>query len=189
MMNCIARITLCCCLIINLSSCGFHLRNQLPVPPELTTIALISSNPNGQLTQQLWQIFKSTNVHVVTDPDQAPISLYLFNENTTTSLLSESASSATRQYTLTYSISYELQTQHNVVYGPKTLLAFRNYMVNERQVLSTSTEQQLLSTNLQRDIVYQIISQLGSPEVRQLIVDSQESPDENQLRQIKNANE
>ena len=68
----------------SIMSCGFHLRSQPPVPPEITTIALLSENPNGQLAQQLWQIFKSAHVHVVTDSNKAPISLVLLDEQMTT---------------------------------------------------------------------------------------------------------
>lgn len=170
----------------SIMSCGFHLRSQPPVPPEITTIALLSENPNGQLAQQLWQIFKSAHVHVVTDSNKAPISLVLLDEQMTTHLLSESASSATRQYTLTYTVNFELQANNKVIFGPQKLQAFRNYMVNERQVLSAPTEQQILSQNLQHDLISQLVSQLGSPETRQLIRNSTEPTNENQLRPIKN---
>ena len=179
------QIVLIICISGCLIACGFHIRERLPVPPELNSIALTSENINGYLTQKLWQVFKSTNTQVETDSQYSMIRLDLYDESMDSQILSESASSATRQYTLIYNISNKLSCRGKKVYGPKTLNAFRNYMVNERQVLSTPTEQQILSRDLQNDLAYRIISQLNSPEVRRIINACQELSDENQLSKSK----
>lgn len=154
-------------VLLSLNSCGFHVHQQLPI--ELMHIAIISDNPNGHLSQQLRRIFRGNPIQMVNESNQAPITLHLFDENTITQILSESASSATRQYTLRYSVGYEIQGHNNIIYGPKYLNATQNYTVNERQVLSVTTEQHILKDQLQRELIRQLISQLESPQVQQLI--------------------
>ena len=151
----------------------------MPIPANFKSIAVASDNPYGLLAQQLTQIFTSMFIHVVPDPKDAPVTLRLFSEHSENHLLSQSASSATTQYTLSYDVMYQLQAPNgSIIYGPKKLHAFRNYMVNERQVLSSSTEQEILSADLQHDMVYQIVTQLSSPDVTKALAKLKVEPHE-----------
>lgn len=166
----IRKLTVVLLLSVSLTACGFHPRHSMPLPPDFKAVAVTSGNPYGALTQQVSQILTSMQVDVLPEPKDAPFTLSLFGESIYNHMFSQSASSLTKQYTLTYSISYQLQASDGtIIYGPKYITAFRNYMVNERQILSTTTEQQILSTDLQHDLVYQLMTQLGSHDVADAI--------------------
>jgi outer membrane lipopolysaccharide assembly protein LptE/RlpB len=101
------------------------------------------------------------------------VTLRIFDKNFSTSVLSESASSSTKQYILHLAISYQLQNaQGQILYGPKTLHNQRDFTVNENQVLSTDQHQQMLSIEMERDAVFMLLMQLGSPEVATALMQS-----------------
>ncbi len=163
-------ITVC----LSVASCGFSLRHTMPLPTELHSIHLSSAEPYGKLTIQLAQILKSLHVNLMPQANQAQLTLRIFNESYKNRVLSESASSATKQYTLTYKVAYDLRnTENKILYGPKTISAFRNYMVNEGQVLSTPIEKEILITEIQRDIAYQLLAQLSSTDVQNALAAQQ----------------
>lgn len=150
-------------LTLSLTACGFHLRSQPPLPPELKTLYVQSDDPYGQLTLQLEQILQSMGVTIVDTSKEAPVTLKIFNEQYTTSILSESASSSTKQYTLYLIAQYEvLNNKGKILFGPKTVKEQSNYTVNENQVSSYNTQEDSLKEELQRDAVFSILMQLGS---------------------------
>ncbi len=151
------------CLI--LVGCGFHLRGGRPIAPSLRVIYIETSNTYGYITLRLKEILGSMHINVVKTPEQSPIVLKLYDEAFSTSNLSDSASSSTKTYLLHYQISFALLTSDGAdIYGPKTIQTSRSYIVNEDQVLSSTNETTLLQQTLQRDAMYQIVNQLGSPD-------------------------
>ena len=157
------KTTLLLLLTLSLSACGFHLRKQPPLPPELKTLYVQSDQPYELLTLQLTQILRSMGVTLVDTAKEAPVTLKIFNERYTTSILSESASSSTKQYTLFLTVQYQMQNSSGkVLFGPKTVREQSNYTINENQVSSTNTQQNSLKEEMQRDAVFSILMQLGS---------------------------
>lgn len=161
------------CLSIGLSACGFHLRGADHLPAALNTLYIDSQSPYDNFTLTLTQLLKSMDIQLVTTSDKAPVTLRIFDKNFSTSVLSESASSSTKQYILHLAISYQLQNaQGQILYGPKTLHNQRDFTVNENQVLSTDQHQQMLSIEMERDAVFMLLMQLGSPEVATALMQS-----------------
>lgn len=154
---------ICCCI----ASCNFHLRGSTPLPPQLKTLFIQSDDPYGQLTLELKQILRSADVTLVNTAEQAPYTLKIFEENYNSTVLSESASSETKQYVLHYSLKYQLATKSGtVIYGPSQLNEERNYTVNENQVLSIDTQQATLKQEMQNDMVFRMLTQLSSAQAR-----------------------
>lgn len=155
------------CLLI--TACGFKLRNEKPLPPELRVLAVESGTPYGLLTIQLKQLIRSLGVRIATDPTEAQMTLRIFDEAYRTITLSQSASASTKEYTMFFEVQFQLQdTKGKVLFGPRKIVASRNYMVNTDQVLSSTTEQETLQKEMQRDAVYQILNQLSSDDVTAL---------------------
>lgn len=158
-------------LCLTLTGCGFHLRGNRPIAPSLKLVYVETDNIYGYLTLRLKEVLGSMHIHVTQSVSEAPVILKLFDEEFSTTNLSDSASSATKEYLLHYTISYQLLTPSGAdIYGPKTIHTSRSYMVNEDQVLSSTNETTLLQQELQRDAMYQIINQLGSADVEEAIM-------------------
>jgi LPS-assembly lipoprotein len=155
-----------------LMGCGFHLRQPQPLPPPLKILYVDTADPYSKASVQLRQLLRNMDVYLVNNRDEAPITLYIFNESFVSTTASKSTSAKTQQYRLNFTIAYELQDAKGVViFGPKVLHSNRIYTVQEDQILSSSNETDTLHREMQNDSVYQIINGLSSQSVAQAISD------------------
>jgi LPS-assembly lipoprotein len=153
-------------LICFIAGCGFHLRGNFKLPPNLQQLYIASDSPYGPVTIQLKQILGHSGVQLEDQPGPGIITLDVKNQRYKQSTFSQSASAKTTQYTLYFNLDYDLQDNKGVtLYGPKTVGVQGNYTVNQDAVLTTSTQEDTLRTELQRQAVYQLIEQLNSPNV------------------------
>ncbi len=146
-----------------LCACGFHLRGNMPLPPELHTVAIVSNDPYGALTLELTQILKSMGADIVDKTAHPPTTLVLEAEGYSQTTVRESASFSVQQYMMEYYVTYHV-TRDKRTYGPRTIKSKQLYAINQNQVLSTDIQQEELRKQMQQSAVYQIISQLNSPD-------------------------
>jgi LPS-assembly lipoprotein len=153
-------------LICFIAGCGFHLRGNFKLPPNLQQLYITSDNLYGPVTTQLKQILSHSGVELEDQPRPEIITLSVNNQRYSQTTFSQSASAKTTQYTLYFSLDYELQNNKGLtLYGPKTVSVQGNYTVNQDAVLTTSTQEDALRSELQQQAVYQLIEQLNSPNV------------------------
>lgn len=155
---------LCILMMLSLvTACGFHLRTQAIFPTALNPLYVQSSDPYGALTLELKQILRSQGIQLVEHRKEAKYTLEIRNQSTSTSTLSQSASSSTTQYILYYNLTYAITKQDGTVaFGPKTITSQRNYTVNQAQVLSSNTQVDALTTEMQHDTISLMFDQLSS---------------------------
>ncbi len=167
-------------LICFIAGCGFHLRGNVNLPTSLQQLYIASGNPYGPVTLQLKQILGHSGVSIEDQPGPQITTLSLKSERFNQTTFSQSASSKTNQYTLYFSLDYELQNNKGeILYGPRTINTQGNYTVNEDAVLTTSTQEATLRTELQRQAVYQLIEQLNSKSVATAVQTTPKNPNEN----------
>ena len=102
-----------------LNSCGgFHLRGVVSLPKELQTLYLKNEMSSAQFTEVLRKSLQVYKVNVVRDPRQAPIALHIINTklNKDASILSNN--SQIQQYTLSFTVQYQLLSQNGQVIVP-----------------------------------------------------------------------
>ena len=157
-------------LVFFIAGCGFHLRGNFKLPPNLQHLYITSDSPYGPVTVQLKQILGHSGAQVEDQPGPEIITLSVKNQRYNQTTFSQSASAKTTQYTLYFSLDYELQNNKGIaLYGPKTVSVQGNYTVNQDAVLTTSTQEDTLRSELQRQAVYQLIEQLNSPAVAKAV--------------------
>lgn len=165
----IYSLTLCLGILLTVG-CGFHLKKEPPLPEELHSIYFKSAYPYSHLTLVLKQVLRSQGIKLTDEPNEAQLTLNVISETYSSSTLSESASAATKEYSLTYTVKYSLLDQDGeTVYGPKQIQTFRYYTVNEDQVISSTNELDVIHREMQRDALYQMLNQLGSEDVADII--------------------
>lgn len=153
-------------LVCFIAGCGFHLRGNFKLPPNLQQLYITSDNPYGPVTVQLKQILGHSGAELEEQPGPQITTLSIKNQRFSQTTFSQSASSKTTQYTLYFSLDYELQdNKGQTLYGPKTVHVQGNYTVNQDAILTTSTQEDTLRTELQQQAVYQLIEQLNSKNV------------------------
>ncbi len=167
-------------LICFIAGCGFHLRGNVKLPESLQQLYIASDSPYGPIAQQLKQILGHSGVSIESDPGPNIITLNVKNERYSKTAFSQSATSNTSQYTLFFSLDYDLQTDKGeVLFGPNTIRTQGNYTVNTSAVLTTSTQEDTLRTELQKQAAYQLLAQLNSNSVAAAMKGTPKSPNEN----------
>lgn len=143
-----------------ISACGFHLRTPQPLPASLRTLTVNTPDPYDPFTIDLTQLLKTAGVQI-RDTDTAN-HLRVKTLDFSSSVLSESASASTKQYSLTLTVNYILtDPQEKILYGPKNITIRRNYTVNENQVLSSDSQQITLEAEMKRDAAFTLVLQLS----------------------------
>lgn len=153
-------------LILMQTGCGFRLRNSWPIPEELHSLYLQTDAPYSYLTLHFKKMLRSLDVKLTENPQDADITMKLYDEQYITTVISESASASTKEYQLNYQISYTLLNKKGrPIYGPQAVYAYRHLLISEDQVLSSANESEVSKQELQRDALYQILNQLSSKKV------------------------
>ena len=96
-------------LICFIAGCGFHLRGSVKLPTSLQQLYIASDSPYGPVTTQLKQILGHSGVELEDQPGPQITTLSVKNQRYSQNTFSQSASSKTTQYTLYFSLDYELQ--------------------------------------------------------------------------------
>jgi len=158
------KLLLLSVLVGLLSSCGFHLRGSTPIPKELKTLYIQSRTPFGQFEQVLRDTLTTYKVNIVTEAKQAPIILNIISANLNQTAGAVSTSLTLRQYTLTYTVTYQVLTPAGKVIIPTASVSSTASLTTDmNQMMSSSnniTDQYL--PDLQRDAVSRMIYRLFS---------------------------
>ncbi|OGT22295.1 MAG: hypothetical protein A3C55_01630 [Gammaproteobacteria bacterium RIFCSPHIGHO2_02_FULL_42_13] len=153
--------------ILLLTGCGFHLRGTAKLPPQLHTIYL--QNSQSQYTpfmRQLHLMLKMSGVKLVDDPKQAPITLNVLSETSSTRETSIGGAQTARNYIVSYTVSYQLlSAKGKIIYGPKNISVQQNITLSANEVLTNSNKLNQAKTSLYEELVDQMAFQLTSDDI------------------------
>lgn len=149
-----------------LSACGFHLKGQKILPTELHTLYLAYSHFDP-LTRELQSRLTAAGARVASNESDAPVTLKILSQNKRQLATTVGASQQTREYTLSYSVSFVLlDNQGNVLAGPYSAHQQRNQVLQSSQILGATSQTEDLYDDMLKEIVSQIIDRLGSQSVQ-----------------------
>lgn len=80
-------------LMLSLTSCGFHLRGEMPLAQPLHNLYVQSTDPYGILMRNLQQSLKMSNVHLTDKPTDATTILSITHDDTDQQLRASAARS------------------------------------------------------------------------------------------------
>lgn len=153
-----------------LSACGFHLRGNVPLPPGLSPIYIETASPYDPFIQTLEETLTHRGIALAESPKDASTTLHIIRLNLAENLNSVSASTNTRQYTLVYSVEFELLGKKGQILLPQAALSTSSPVtVNSSQVLSTSSEEQTIKQEMQQRLVQQLMARLGAENTRKAL--------------------
>ena len=153
-----------------LVSCGFHLREPMPLAPSLYQLYLETNDPYGQLTRSLRTYLKMSGVHLVSSKDKAKTILEILQEETSQQLLSVSGTQQTRQYNLVLTVTFQVSNaQNQVIVPPQTVRETTVLTMQSNQILASSNQTSLLYQNMRRNAAADMMNRLSSQEITALI--------------------
>ncbi len=158
--NPLMRHLLLIATLITLTSCGFHLRGSVQLPPELSEIAVKDSTTD--IAPDLRYALKNAGVRV---SDSAAMVLQIRAEQYDKRVLSVDSVGRAREYDLSYTVRFLLKEEgiagdKGVVWIPEVPVSqTRELRFDTAAVLGTAREEAQLKTEMRHDAVLQILRQ------------------------------
>ncbi len=170
-------MTCFCLLTLLLSSCGFHLRGEMPLAAPLHRMYVQSTDPYGTLTRNIKQSLKMSDVTLTDNTSEATTILSITHDDTSQQLLSVSGTQQTRQYKLIVTVVFEVNDNHGrTIVSPQALSDSRVITVQSNQILGSSSEANLYYQQMRRALASAIMYRLSSHEITSVINDAFKPP-------------
>lgn len=159
------KLLLISILSLMLSSCGFHLRGQHVLPPELHCIRLQSLTPYGDFESILRRYLSQLGL-IVTRTSCAPITIHILSTNLFHDVPTIGGSNQARVYVYYYQVYFQiLDSNQQVLICPKTIVTSGTLIVNAGTALEATNQLEVLRQELQVEATHMIINVLNSPQV------------------------
>lgn len=143
-----------------LTGCGFHLRGNVHMPAQLSTMTIVASPKEKQISEAISAQLKASGVRLTAN---SRWQLHILNEHLNRSFNGLSANTQVRQYIITDSVSYQLSRSNGKPVLPvRTISSSRNWTVNANQVLGSSAEEQTLIAEMRNEIAQKLVAQLAA---------------------------
>lgn len=154
-------ILICVVIITSLNACGFHLRGNYQLPPELQTISLQAVNDTGELARTLRRSLRGSGV---TLSDSAGLPELLVSATThQRRVLSVDAAGNAQEYELLASTAVMIpETASGYFLPSKELKVRRDYVYESTGVLSASDQETQLKLEMERELARRIMRILQS---------------------------
>lgn len=148
-------------LILLLAGCGFHLRGDYSLPPQMSHTYIEVANQNTELYRVLKRTLKVSGVDVVDSQQQAQSVLNMGNEQLEKRVLSVDTQGRAREYEINYQISFSVQANENKFsLAEQTLKLQRDFLFDTEDVLGKGREEATLIKDMQQDMVRLIMLRL-----------------------------
>lgn len=144
-----------------LAGCGFHLRKEAQLPPSFAHVFVSINDPSSVLAKDLTKALRRSGAQVV-DKVEGEVSIMKISANTfSTDVLSVSGTARASEYSLRYHVEFDVENTAGTALLPKqTIELTREFTFDASQALGVAAETDLLTKELQRDMVQTIMRRL-----------------------------
>ena len=155
------RLPLLVLLAVLVSSCGFHLRGEAQLSPAMQVLSIEGADALSPLGRDLRKALVRSGARVVEAGTGGAAVLRIGSNQFRTDVLSVGGNARANEYTIRYHVEFDV-----VGAGATSLLAkqtielSRDFTFDATQALGIAAEQDLLTGELQRDMVQAILRRL-----------------------------
>lgn len=152
-------------LALLVTGCGFKLRGQAKLPPELASVYINTNRPPAapptELARTLRQVLEANRVQVTTDPKAATATVSILSEDIRRRMIATNATGQTTEYTLTYFMDYTVTRPDGSALIPRNQLSLsRNLLYPEVQVLGLEEGDEIVLNSMRTDLSWAIVRRL-----------------------------
>ncbi|WP_172600369.1 LPS assembly lipoprotein LptE [Sulfurivermis fontis] len=154
-----------------LTSCGFHLRGAVELPPQLARTQLVGVDARSELADEITAALEGAGAQVVTA--DATAQLHVSGERENRRLLSVGRTGRASEYEVTYQFSFELRApvvsqdrdgqakvHYRVLVPRQSVSLSRDYSFDRNNVLGKGEEEDLLIREMRAFAVRQMLLRL-----------------------------
>ena len=156
--------------IIILAGCGFKLRSQSSLPPQLHTIYLQGSEHFGEFENTLKKSLKAIDVTLLDKADSTHLILSLSPTTFTSDNSSIGGSVQARVYNLTLSVSFQItNAKGKPIIEPQVITVTKGLTLNPNEVFSASNQVDIEKQSMQQEAIIRILNILSSRRTFELL--------------------
>lgn len=150
-------------LLLILGGCGFHLRGQNVLPPQLHCLRLQSCTPYADFETTLRNYLVTIGVNV-TRTQCAPVILHVLGAGLGGDVPTIGGSNQARVYVYYYTVTFEVHDDQNHQLLPiQTVTATRTIIVNAGTTLESTGQITVVTHELQLEACQMIVNMLNAP--------------------------
>ena len=149
------------------SGCGFQLRGEATLPPEMDRTQMIVNDEYSTLARRVRIMLERNGVEFV-GAEQATAILEIPQNEVVTEVLTIADNARAREYRVTYTVQFRLtDADGRDLIGWQTLRQSREISFDEQQILASSREQEYLRDELAETMAQLLVARLESLYVTQ----------------------
>ncbi|QSX77219.1 LPS-assembly lipoprotein LptE [Agrilutibacter solisilvae] len=149
-------------LALALTACGFHLRNDLTLPPDLGPVQVKSVDRYSPLADSLRSSIQRAGVATGTG-GQNTVVLDLLSERWGDTPISVDQFGRSQEYSLRHAVIFELRLADGTDLMPRqTIELSRDYISNPVNTIGTEGEREMLVRELRREMSASILRRIGA---------------------------
>jgi LPS-assembly lipoprotein len=147
-------------LTLMLAGCGFQLRGQVEVPPELERIHISGLSQDNELFRLINNYLGSGGVEIANSPAEAA-RLRLSQFQQLKDILVVGTDGRVREYRLISGITMSLQGRDGKqLIDSQDIRVFRDFLYDPDNVLAKAEEERILREEMTRELAQQVIARL-----------------------------
>lgn len=137
-------------VVLALSSCGFHLRGSVELPPEVKQLAIEDLLTGSQLAPVLKLQLRRNGIKPLDDPEQAKIILVIHGEAYKRRVLTVSSVGQVQEFELSYNVDYSIKnvTDPDASLMRQNLSIKRDLRFSVDEVLGKASEEARLQDDM-----------------------------------------
>ena len=145
-----------------LSGCGFQLRGDADLPPEMAQTQLVINDPYSTLARRLRTMLEQNGVRFV-GADEATAVLEVPQNIVSTDVLTIADNARVREYRVSHTVQFRLvDAEGRELMAMQTLRQVREISFDEQKILASSREQEYLREDMAETIARQMVTRLES---------------------------
>jgi LPS-assembly lipoprotein len=158
-----ARLTIVTLAFFTLfvSSCGFHLRGDYLMSPQLQTLHVSSADKFGELTRQVKQHLSLNNIKLVSNSNKEIPQMRLLKDSLNRRTLSVFPNGQVAEYELIYTVRYQLALSQDDIRTYEFELN-RDYQDDPNIALAKSRELDLMLSEMRKEAANKILRDLST---------------------------
>lgn len=146
--------------VLALSACGFHLRREAQLPPSMQRVHIQIADASSALAKGLAKALSRSGAQLVDDAAGAAV-LKVGANTLSTDVLSVGGNARATEYALRYHVEFEVRdAAGTTIIAPQTIELSREFTFDASQSLGVAAEIDLLSKELQQDMVQAVLRRL-----------------------------
>ena len=150
------------CLGLLCSACGFQLREDAELPPQMAQTRMVIEDENSTLARRVRVLLEQTGVQFV-GSNQATAFLEIPLNSVVTEVLTIGDNARVREYRITHTVRFRVTDAEGKDIIPlQTMRQAREISFDEQEILATSREQEYLKQDLAETLSRLLVTRLES---------------------------